>query len=120
MGGKEFIYAPGAAETPTDDDPDMGYPDGTCMASKIFGPKYGVAKNANVIMVKLSGQSGMMKAITFTEMLTALAMVKNDVHKRGIKGKAVVSLSYTSKSRLDLFDLEHPKADKQHLSLVKY
>ncbi|CCF39579.1 hypothetical protein CH063_00036 [Colletotrichum higginsianum] len=108
VGGKEFIYAPGAAETPTDDDPDMGYPDGTCMASKIFGPKYGVAKNANVIMVKLSGQSGMMQAITFTEMLTALAMVKNDVHRRGIKGKAVVSLSYTT-----------PIADKEAIEAYK-
>ncbi|CAI0655062.1 unnamed protein product, partial [Colletotrichum noveboracense] len=96
VGTKDFIFAPGSAETKTDDDPLIGYPDGTCMASKIFGPKYGVAKKANVVMVKLSGGSGAMGMITMTEMLTALAMVKNDITTKKLKGKAVVNLSYTT------------------------
>ncbi|KAK2739999.1 alkaline proteinase [Colletotrichum kahawae] len=96
VGTKDFIFAPGSAETKVDDYPLIGYPDGTCMASKIFGPKYGVAKKANVVMVKLSGGSGLMGMITMTEMLTALAMVKNDITTRKLKGKAVVNLSYTT------------------------
>lgn len=71
------------------------------MASKILGTKFGVAKKANVVMVKLAskiaGGTQAMGTITMIEMLTALAMVKNDIHNRGIKGRAVVSLSYTSK-----------------------
>ncbi|KAL0930100.1 alkaline proteinase [Colletotrichum truncatum] len=108
VGGKDFLYAPGADKKPTDDYPDIGYPEGTCAASKIFGPQFGVAKKANVVMVKLSGRSGMIGAITMTEMLTALALIKNDIHKRGIKGKAVVNLSYTT-----------PIADKESIESYK-
>ncbi|TDZ19779.1 Subtilisin-like protease 9 [Colletotrichum orbiculare MAFF 240422] len=96
VGTKDFIFTPGAAETKTDEDTDISLADGTCMASKIFGPHFGVAKKANVVMVKLSGRRNMFGAIHLSEMLTALAMVKNDIHKRGLEGKAVVSLTYTT------------------------
>ncbi|KAJ0164011.1 Subtilisin-like protease [Colletotrichum tanaceti] len=98
-GDKEFIYTPGAEETPTDEDAEFGFPDGTCMASKIFGPRYGVAKNANVTMVKVAERTGRMRIIRLTDMLTALAMVRNDVRRRGIQGKAVVSLTYTTRMK---------------------
>lgn len=95
VGAKDFIFAPGASATRTDET-DHGMEDGTCMASKIFGPRYGVAKKANVVMVKMSPDQRKRGSITMIEMLSALAMVKNDIHVRGIKGKAVVSLTYTS------------------------
>ncbi|KAK1974634.1 peptidase S8/S53 domain-containing protein [Colletotrichum cereale] len=110
-GAKDFLYVPDAAETPTDDSPHTGFRDGSCMASKIFGPQFGVAKKANVVMVKLNAGNGASGQITWVTMLTALAMVKNDIHKRGIKGRAVVNLSYTT----PIADQEAIKAYKEIL-----
>ncbi|KAJ0164916.1 Subtilisin-like protease 2 [Colletotrichum tanaceti] len=60
---------------------------GSCMASKAAGRTFGTAKNANIVMVMLEDTRGAWP------LLEALEEVKKDVIKKGIKGKAIVSMS---------------------------
>ncbi|KAJ0167124.1 Subtilisin-like protease 2 [Colletotrichum tanaceti] len=84
-GNKTFIYLRDAEKTETDPD---GH--GSCIASKLTGPKYGVAKGANIVMLKWDTDA----EITMYHFFEALVEVSNDVHMKNIRGKAVVNFSY--------------------------
>lgn len=62
---------------------------GSCAGSKVNGPKYGVAKQANLVVVKAS--------INIDETLDALNKIVEDVREKKLQGKAVVNFSRSSK-----------------------
>ncbi|OBR11253.1 Alkaline proteinase [Colletotrichum higginsianum IMI 349063] len=91
-GSKDFMYVDGAVQEETD------YRNhGSCIASKATGLKYGTAKEANIVMVKLPEEWSLL-AIT-----KALVMISNDVTQKGIRGKAVINMSF--RSLLDKSDI---------------
>lgn len=65
---------------------------GSCIASKAAGPKYGAAKNANVVMIPLSENRKVTDMVP--ALIKALTAVEEDVIKKGLKGKAVVNMSF--------------------------
>ena len=64
---------------------------GSCVTSLVAGPTFGVAKNANIVLVNVdsSSSSGVV--------LEAFVKIKNDVIANGLQGKAVVNLSFGCK-----------------------
>lgn len=58
---------------------------GSCAASKVNGPKYGIAKQVNLVIVK-AGVGG-------DETLDALDKILEDVREKKLKGRAVVNFS---------------------------
>ncbi|CCF36568.1 hypothetical protein CH063_08108 [Colletotrichum higginsianum] len=58
---------------------------GSCVGSKVNGPKYGTAKNVNLVIVKA--------ATVAWETDDALRRVLEDVKRRKLQGKAVISLA---------------------------
>ncbi|WQF79046.1 Putative peptidase S8/S53 domain-containing protein [Colletotrichum destructivum] len=82
-GSKDFMYVASAVQEETD-----SRNHGSCVASKATGLKYGTAKEANIVMVKLP-EEWTLSAIT-----KALVMISNDVTQKGIRGKAVINMSF--------------------------
>lgn len=62
---------------------------GSCAGSKVNGPKYGVAKQANLVVVKAS--------INIDETLDSLNKIIEDVREKKLQGKAIVNFSRSSK-----------------------
>ncbi|KAG8161763.1 hypothetical protein KVR01_008750 [Diaporthe batatas] len=58
---------------------------GSCAGSKVNGPKYGVAKQANLVVVKAS--------INTDETLDGLNKILADVREKKLQGKAIVNFS---------------------------
>ncbi|KAK7730529.1 hypothetical protein SLS63_005774 [Diaporthe eres] len=58
---------------------------GSCAGSKVNGPKYGVAKQVNLVVVKAS--------INIDETLDSLNKIIEDVREKKLQGKAVVNFS---------------------------
>ncbi|KAL1875232.1 hypothetical protein Daus18300_003303 [Diaporthe australafricana] len=58
---------------------------GSCAGSKVNGPKYGVAKQANLVVVKAS--------TNIDETLDSLNKILEDVRSKKLQGKAVVNFS---------------------------
>ncbi|KAK1975441.1 peptidase S8/S53 domain-containing protein [Colletotrichum cereale] len=81
-GAHQFVYGPGAEQTETD-----FLNHGTCVASKAAGPVYGTAKNADLVMVKLSSK------LTLGQFFITLMQVSNDIYAWGLEGRAVINLS---------------------------
>ena len=63
---------------------------GSCVAAKVAGPTYGVAKKASVVMVK----AGILTLAFSSYMLKATALIIQDVKSKGLQGKAVVNVSW--------------------------
>lgn len=89
-GSKRFLLVPNLSRHPLirpflnrKTDPD-GH--GTCMASKATGAFYGVAKNADLVIVKYS-------RLLIGDILTGLAMIQDDIVQNKLQGKAVINLS---------------------------
>lgn len=64
---------------------------GACMMSKIAGPKYGVAKKANIVVVKIVTDQE--RGIVGLSILPALRAVKKHIETHATQGKAVVNFS---------------------------
>jgi subtilisin family serine protease len=84
MPGDKHLEVIRALSTDTLNDP-VGH--GSCVASKVAGPKFGVAKNANLVMFKVP-----FPLIT-SDIFTALVRVYARVVGGNLKGKAVLNLS---------------------------
>lgn len=92
-GNSSFIYTPGSRENEFDP---MGH--GSCVASKAAGPRYGTAKNANIVAVKLPTN------LAYSSILAGLIDISNDVFAKGLAGKAVINMSLlTSKLASDTY-----------------
>lgn len=63
---------------------------GSCVAAKVAGPTYGVAKKASVVMVK----AGILSLVFSSYLLKATALIIEDVKSKGLQGKAVVNVSW--------------------------
>lgn len=65
---------------------------GTCILSKIAGPRYGVAKKVDVAIVKtFSGEFD--KEMQDFEVISVWSAVKQDIENNNLQGKAVVNYS---------------------------
>ncbi|QKX61405.1 uncharacterized protein TRUGW13939_08553 [Talaromyces rugulosus] len=65
---------------------------GTCILSKIAGPRYGVAKKVDVVIVKtFSGEFD--KEMQDFEVISVWSAVKQDIENNNLQGKAVVNYS---------------------------
>jgi len=60
---------------------------GTCVTSKIVGPTFGVAKSANVVVVKLAPIAGQ---VHVSRVIAAWGAVAGDVASENLRGRAVV------------------------------
>ncbi|KAK2008088.1 subtilisin-like protein [Colletotrichum eremochloae] len=79
-----WIFAGSQADDPVMDDlAHDGH--GSCVASKINGPKYGVAKKASLVIVKAGPNVG--------DTLDGLSLILQDIRKNKVQGQAVVSFS---------------------------
>ena len=79
LGGMRWLYLPGEASIESDI---VGH--GTCVASKIIGPTLGVAKSANIVIVKLDGN------LHVSRVIAAWGLVAADIASGDRVGKAVV------------------------------
>jgi hypothetical protein len=77
---------PRASDTTSesDNDPDRH---GTCVLAMAVSQKFGVAKKANVVIVKLPADA---KASSYYE---SVQLIENDIVTRRLQGKAVVNYS---------------------------
>jgi subtilisin family serine protease len=69
---------------------------GSCVLSKIAGPMYGVAKDVDVVIVKVP-TAAMQDTVMASGMLELLAEVSEDIAKNKLQGKAVINFSGGSK-----------------------
>jgi hypothetical protein len=95
-GDVEWIYVPGATRDEDDSD-DHGH--GTCVLAWAVSPKYGVAKNADSVIVKLPVHYDEQRRLgtTVTAILTALIFTLGDVRTKGLQRRAVVNFSWGCK-----------------------
>lgn len=89
-----------------DQAPEPGRGHGTCMASVALGTRDGVAKNADLTVVKADIFTSGPKvpdanAIAPERWLDALGQVYDDIEKNTLNGKAVVSMSWGFNKRQD-------------------
>ena len=60
---------------------------GTCVLSKAAGSYFGVARNANIVLVKIP------EPTLRSDVWAAMAEVSNDISHRRLQGKAVINFS---------------------------
>lgn len=95
-GDVEWLYAPGAIHDEDDSD-EHGH--GTCVLAWAVSPKYGVAKNANSVIVKLPvhyNEEGRL-GTTITGLITGLTVILAHVRTKGLQRRAVVNFSWGCK-----------------------
>ena len=68
---------------------------GSCVVSRIAGATYGIAKQSNIVIVKVAIVNNELPS---SEVLNGLIMIYDDIIAKGLKGKAVVNLSLGGKS----------------------
>ena len=60
---------------------------GTCVASKVVGPTFGVAKSANIVVVRVDPVNG---RIPMSRAIAAWGVVARDITLRDMQRRAVV------------------------------
>ncbi len=80
-----WLFLPGE---PEDESDEIGH--GTCVTSKVASPTFGVAKNSNLVIVKIYPIDG---GIRHSRTLAALGAVVDDIVREDLQGKAVVSMA---------------------------
>ena len=84
-GSLRWLYLP---EEPRIESDDVGH--GTCVTSKVVGRTFGVAKSANVVIVKIYPING---AVSVSRVIATWGVVARDIDANDMVGKAVVSNS---------------------------
>jgi len=79
---------------------------GSCVLAKAAGPTLGVARNADIVIVKLGE--------TISTVLDAFYKIRNDVEKKGKKGKAVINYNGSFRD-LKLTEAQKDKWTKRYL-----
>ena len=82
-GSIRWLYIPGRAHIEGDDN---GH--GTCVASKVASPTFGVAKSANIVVVRVDLVDG---KVQMSSVIAAWGVVARDIALSGMQGKAVIS-----------------------------
>ena len=78
-----WLHLPGDPPNRSDED---GH--GTCVASKVVGPTYGVAKRANIVVVKINEEGG---GVSISDYIAAWGVVARDMNGHDLWGRAVVT-----------------------------
>jgi subtilisin family serine protease len=81
-GSIRWLYLPGKPRIRGDY---LGH--GTCVASKVAGSTFGVAKSANIVVVRVDRVNGMVLPSTA---IAAWGAVARDITLNGMQGRAVV------------------------------
>jgi len=84
-GSIRWLYLPNKPNIQGDDN---GH--GTCVASKVASRNFGVAKSANIVVVKVDLVNG---RIPMSSGIAVWGVVARDIALKGMQGKAVVSAS---------------------------
>ena len=69
---------------------------GSCGASKITGPTFGVAKRANLVVVKVPGRT-----ITMSQWIAGFAVIARDIASNNLEGRAVVCTTLSGEKPLE-------------------
>jgi hypothetical protein len=93
QGNLRWLFPSNIPQNHVDDDPD-GH--GTCAASKVIGPTFGVAKRANLVMVKLPGSS-----TTLSQWIAGFAAAARDIAEEHLEGRAVVCTTLSGEKYLE-------------------
>ena len=104
QGSIRWLYPP---DEPAIQGDEIGH--GTCVASKVTGPTFGVAKSANLVVVKLTPRGGMIHGSRY---VAALGIIAGDIASKNLQGRAVINvavageqlegLKYCSKSKINV------------------
>ena len=79
-----WLFLPGEPQIESDEN---GH--GTCVISKVTGRIFGVAKNVNIVAVKLAPLNG---RLVGSRVIAAWAVVARDIASTNMQGRAVVGL----------------------------
>ena len=63
---------------------------GTCVTSKVASPTFGVAKSANIVIVKVYPKAG---TLLVSRVIAAWGVVAKDIATNHMQGKAVVNIA---------------------------
>ena len=84
QGSIRWLYLPNEPHVQSDS---SGTGHGTCVASKVASPTFGVAKSANIVVVKLQPVDGL---VLVSHMISAWGVVAADIASQNLYGIAVV------------------------------
>ena len=85
QGSIRWLYLPDQPQVQGDD-----HGHGTCVASKVASPTFGVAKSANIVVVRVSPVNG---RIQTSSAIAAWGVVARDIFSGDLQRRAVVSVS---------------------------
>ena len=88
QGSIRWLYLPGE---PQIEDDENGH--GTCITSKVASRTFGVAKSANIVIVKIYPIAD---TIHVSRFIAAWGIVAGDIASTNMQGKAVVSIAVLS------------------------
>jgi cerevisin len=80
-----WLYLPDEPEIEGDD-----FAHGTCVVSKVVGPTFGVAKNVDIVVVKIYPINGRIHVSRF---IAAWGVAAADIASKNLQGKAVVTVA---------------------------
>ena len=108
-GSKSWLFPGFEGVVPIDSDQDDKWGHGACVLSKISGPTYGVAKNVDIVIVKLQAKNkkGRYK-LPASNLAKALIEVKHDIEKKNLQNRAVINMSFGSKFPSSLISFAAP------------
>jgi len=85
LGSIRWLFVPGEPEIQGDD---IGH--GSCVASKVASPSFGVAKSANIVLVRVDPVDG---KVLVSNVIAAWGVIAADITSKNMEQKAVVSSS---------------------------
>jgi len=85
LGSIRWLYLPGEPRVKRDD---FGH--GSCVASKITGPTFGVAKSANIVVMRIYPIDD---TVTVSRSIATWGVVARDIRRRNMQRRAVISTS---------------------------
>ena len=85
-----------------DQQPADEYNHGSCVLAQIASPRFGTAKNANVVIVKMPwyGSVELDTSVSEFDFLHGLVAILNDVREKNLQGKAVLNISWACKYKV--------------------
>ena len=97
-GNIRWLYLPGEPQIEGDIN---GH--GTCVISKIATPTLGVAKSANIVVVKIEPMGGM-GTLRLSNYFDAFSIVAEDIASRNLQGRAVLMTALNSEQVLNILE----------------
>jgi subtilisin family serine protease len=82
QGRIRWLFLPNEPQTERDE---TGH--GTCVTSKVTSTTYGVAKNANIVLMMIYPIDDYIAVSRYIE---ALAIIARDIESKGLQGKVVI------------------------------